>query len=146
MLTWLHMPAVLVHISAAGLRQQDVVAEVGHLHLLKVEHLDRAGLAPNGVLLLRQAAEHTAPAGLPKEGRALRRAQGVDVRLARIAQPVVEPAQDALSSQRVLLLQKASSTLLCHDRTLLQLMPPITDMTSLSYAQCLDVVVWVPMD
>jgi hypothetical protein len=39
MRTGLDMLAVLVDVGAAGLGQQDIVAEVVHLHLLKVEHL-----------------------------------------------------------------------------------------------------------
>lgn len=37
--TWLDVLAVCVNIGAAGLSQQHVIAEVIHLHLLKVEHL-----------------------------------------------------------------------------------------------------------
>lgn len=39
MRTRLDVLAVLVNIGAAGLGQQDIIAEVVHLHLLKVEHL-----------------------------------------------------------------------------------------------------------
>lgn len=45
-LTWLDVLAVLIDVGAAGLGQQDVVPEVVHLHLLKVEDLVLALLPP----------------------------------------------------------------------------------------------------
>ena len=39
LLTWLDVLTVLVDVGAAGFSQQDVIPEVVHLHLLKVEDL-----------------------------------------------------------------------------------------------------------
>ena len=39
LLTWLDILAVLVDVGAAGFSQQDIIPEVVHLHLLKVEDL-----------------------------------------------------------------------------------------------------------
>ena len=44
--TGLDLGAVLLHVDAAGLRQQHVVVEVPHLHLLKVLHLLRRSRPP----------------------------------------------------------------------------------------------------
>mmetsp|Transcript_2425 Transcript_2425/g.6175 ORF Transcript_2425/g.6175 Transcript_2425/m.6175 type:complete len:743 (-) Transcript_2425:468-2696(-) len=89
-LTWLYILAVLLHIIAAGLSQDDVVAEVSDLHELIVEHLVLAGLTSDVVLLLLQALQHQATAHLAGLGGAHVGAHLVDVGLARVVQAPVE--------------------------------------------------------
>ena len=61
--TWLRILAVRLNIIAACLGEDDVIAEVGHLHELVVEDLVLAGLAGDVVLLLLGGEARAAPAG-----------------------------------------------------------------------------------
>jgi hypothetical protein len=80
--TWLGVLAVLVHVGAAGLRQDDVVPEVSDLHELVVKHLLRpggrgggsagggsAGGAARRGAARRAAGRATGRAGWPASGR-----------------------------------------------------------------------------
>ena len=94
--TFLDGLAVLVHIRAAGFCQGRVVAVVVDLHLDEVEDLILAGRGGQLVLVLREAAQHLAPAG-SVHGYALVSAQAPNVHLARLVQPEIEPANNTTS-------------------------------------------------
>ena len=87
---------MLINIRAAGFRQGRIIAVVVDLHLDEVEHLVLAGLGGQLVLVLRQAAQHLAPAG--PVGRALLPAQPFDVQLAGLVQAEVKPAMTNVSA------------------------------------------------
>lgn len=111
MLTWLDGRANGVNIHAAGLSQHDVVPEILHLHLLKVEHLLLALLIRDLLQLVRQAAQHAAPTRrLQAGGPAGIVAHVPDGLMAGCAQPVVEPASASQQGPVILLLPRMRST------------------------------------
>ena len=98
--TWRDGLAVLVHVGAAGLGEDDVIAEVAHLHLHEVEHLLLALIILDLVHLLGQASQHGAAAGLLDGHRGAGvRALGRNRVVASLAQAVVQPAGRMQSSE-----------------------------------------------
>lgn len=83
--------AEAVHVLLARLCENHVVAEVGDLHLDKVEHLITALCAFELVDVLLQAAQHSAATRLAEERAARVLARRVDVLLARLVETEVEP-------------------------------------------------------
>mmetsp|Transcript_13911 Transcript_13911/g.41985 ORF Transcript_13911/g.41985 Transcript_13911/m.41985 type:complete len:303 (+) Transcript_13911:2227-3135(+) len=101
----LHLLAILRNVLAAGFCQQDVVAEVRHLHLLEVDNFVGTGVGLDVLQLLGEA---------PQRFTAARRCSGIDacigaqschIMLAGLLQPEVQPVICSLALVLLLNLQ-----------------------------------------
>ena len=87
---------MLLDISPAGLSQGGVIAVVVDLHLDEVEDLILTGSRGQLILVIGEAAQHLAPAGTVH--CALVSAEPIDIHLACLVQPEIQPALTSLLS------------------------------------------------